>query len=90
MLGLFESVCAPWQVDGIPEDFSFGTLPPDWDRMAPYLEKAMARIPISAEAGVRTFFCGPESFTPDLRRSSARRRSCATTSSPPGSTRSAS
>ena len=35
--------------------------------MAPYLEKAMARIPISAEVGVRTFFCGPESFTPDLQ-----------------------
>jgi heterotetrameric sarcosine oxidase gamma subunit len=66
MLGLFESVCAPWRVDGIPADFSFGQLPPDWDRMAPYLEKAMARIPISAEVGVRTFFCGPESFTPDL------------------------
>jgi glycine cleavage system aminomethyltransferase T len=67
MLGLFESVCAPWRVDGIPEDFSFGHLPPDWDRMAPYLEKAMARIPVSMEAGVRTFFCGPESFTPDLQ-----------------------
>src|SRR5258705_1346894 len=66
MLGLFESVCAPWHVDRVPEDFSFGTLPPDWDRMAPYLSKAMARIPISAEVGVRTFFCGPESFTPDL------------------------
>ena len=67
MLGLFESVCAPWQVDRVPEDFSFGQLPPDWDRMAPYLEKAMSRIPVSAEAGVRTFFCGPESFTPDLQ-----------------------
>jgi heterotetrameric sarcosine oxidase gamma subunit len=66
MLGLFESVCAPWRVDGIPENFSFGQLPPDWDRMAPYLEKAMTRIPVSAETGVRTFFCGPESFTPDL------------------------
>ena len=66
MLGLFESVCAPWRVEGIPEDFSFGTLPPDWDRMAPYVAKAMARIPISSEVGVRTFFCGPESFTPDL------------------------
>ena len=32
---------------GIPDDFSFGELPPDWDRMAPYLEKAMSRIPIS-------------------------------------------
>ncbi|GHJ49784.1 oxidoreductase [Catellatospora sp. TT07R-123] len=66
MIGLFETLCAPWKVDGIPDTFSFGELPPDWDRMAPYLEKAMARIPISAEVGVRKFFCGPESFTPDL------------------------
>lgn len=67
MVGLFESVCAPWRVEGIPDEFSFGQLPPDWDRMAPYLEKAMARVPVSADAGVRTFFCGPESFTPDLQ-----------------------
>ena len=66
MIGLFEAVCAPWKVGGIPENFSFGELPPDWDRMAPYLEKAMSRVPISAEVGVRKFFCGPESFTPDL------------------------
>ncbi len=66
MLGLFETVCAPWKVDGVPESFSFGTLPPDWDRMAPYLERAMTRIPVSATVGVKQFFCGPESFTPDL------------------------
>ncbi len=66
MIGLFEPVCAPWKVDGIPSDFSFGELPPDWDRMGQYLEKAMARVPISLETGVRKFFCGPESFTPDL------------------------
>ena len=67
MIGLFEPVCAPWKVGGIPEDFSFGTLPPDWDRMTPYLEKAMQRVPISADTGVKLFFCGPESFTPDLQ-----------------------
>ncbi len=66
MIGLFEPVCAPWKVGGVPEDFSFGTLPPDWDRMGTYLEKAMARVPISSEVGVKKFFCGPESFTPDL------------------------
>ncbi len=66
MIGLFEAICAPWKVDGIPANFSFGELPPDWERMSPYLEKAMARIPISADVGVRKFFCGPESFTPDL------------------------
>ena len=66
MVGLFEPVAAPWRVEGIPADFSFGTIPPDWDRMGPFLEKAMARVPVTLEAGVRTFFCGPESFTPDL------------------------
>lgn len=66
MVGLFESECAPWQVDGIPADASFLTLPPDWERMGPYLERAMARVPASMEVGIRTFFCGPESFTPDL------------------------
>jgi 4-methylaminobutanoate oxidase (formaldehyde-forming) len=67
LLGLFEPVCAPWRVDGIPDDFSFGELPPDWDRMAPYLERAMQRVPITHEIGVKKFFCGPESFTPDLQ-----------------------
>jgi glycine cleavage system aminomethyltransferase T/glycine/D-amino acid oxidase-like deaminating enzyme len=66
MLGMFEPVCAPWKVDGIPADFSFGELPPDWDRMSPFLEKTMSRIPISTQVGIRKFFCGPESFTPDL------------------------
>ncbi len=66
MVGLFEPVCAPWHVDGIPENSSFLDLPPDWDRMAPYLERAMSRVPISLEVGVKKFFCGPESFTPDL------------------------
>ena len=66
MVGLFEPVCAPWNVDAIPSDFSFGEITPDWDRMGPYVERAMSRVPITLEAGIRTFFCGPESFTPDL------------------------
>ncbi|HQR26081.1 MAG TPA: FAD-dependent oxidoreductase [Nocardioides sp.] len=66
MVGLFEPQAAPWRVEGVPADFSFGQIPPDWDRMGPFLEKAMARVPVTLEVGVRTFFCGPESFTPDL------------------------
>ncbi|HEX2784108.1 MAG TPA: FAD-dependent oxidoreductase [Ilumatobacteraceae bacterium] len=66
MIGLFESKCAPWNVGGIPNDFSFGVIQPDWDRMGPYVERAMSRVPISIDTGIRTFFCGPESFTPDL------------------------
>ncbi|HEY3832561.1 MAG TPA: FAD-dependent oxidoreductase, partial [Acidimicrobiia bacterium] len=67
LVGLFETVCAPWHVDRIPNDFSFGEIPPDYDRMAPYVEAAMARVPITAEVGIKKFFCGPESFTPDLQ-----------------------
>ena len=67
MIGLFEPICAPWNVGGVPEDFSFGEIQPDWDRMGGYVEKAMHRVPISMEAGVKKFFCGPESFTPDLQ-----------------------
>ena len=67
MVGLFEPVCAPWKVEGIPNDSSFTSIQPDWDRMGPYVEAAMSRVPKSFDTGIRTFFCGPESFTPDLR-----------------------
>lgn len=66
MIGLFEAECAPWRVEGIPRDASFTTITPDWDRMGPYVEAAMSRVPASLDCGIRTFFCGPESFTPDL------------------------
>jgi len=67
LVGLFEPVCAPWNVERIPADFSFGEIPPDWERMTPYLEAAMRRVPVTLQTGIKKFFCGPESFTPDLR-----------------------
>lgn len=67
MIGLFEPKCAPWKIEGVPQDFSFGEINPDWDRMTPYLERAMSRVPVSQTAGLKKFFCGPESFTPDLK-----------------------
>ena len=65
MLGFFEPVAAPWGVDGIPENFCFDEIQPDWERMEPYLELGMQRIPTLMDTGIRQFFCGPESFTPD-------------------------
>ena len=67
LVGLFEPVAKPWSLDGVPHDFAFGTIEPDWERMAPFLAPAMDRIPALADAGVRLFFCGPESFTSDVR-----------------------
>jgi heterotetrameric sarcosine oxidase gamma subunit len=66
LLGVFEPVAAPWGLNGIPQDFTFGEIKPDWERMSPYLEEAMQRIPIVKDVGVLKLFCGPESFTPDL------------------------
>jgi 4-methylaminobutanoate oxidase (formaldehyde-forming) len=66
MLGLFEPVGKPWGMKGIPENFSFGEIDPDWERMMPHLDRAMERIPIVREVGIHKFFCGPESFTPDM------------------------
>jgi len=66
LLGVFEPVSGPWALDGIPKDFTFGEINPDWDRMMPYVEQAMKRVPALKDAGIHKFFCGPESFTPDL------------------------
>ena len=65
MVGLFEPVAAPWSTERIPDDFSFGEIPSNWDRLAPFLEYAMEILPGLADVGVRKLFTGPESFTPD-------------------------
>ena len=67
LLGCFEPVAKPWGMDGIPEDFSFDSLPEDIDHFEPILESALNRYPPLAEAGISLFFNGPESFTPDDR-----------------------
>jgi len=65
LVGLFEPEAAPWSLDAIPQDLGFAVLPPDWDRMGGFLSDAMDRFPRLHEAGIKTFFCGPESFTAD-------------------------
>ena len=65
LLGAFEPVSKPWGMGGIPKDFEFDQLPEDFDHFEPILEAACKRMPMLAEAGIQTFFNGPESFTPD-------------------------
>jgi glycine cleavage system T protein len=65
LLGAFEPNAKPWAMDGIPADFEFDQLPEDFDHFEPILEAAVERMPMLAEAGIHTFFNGPESFTPD-------------------------
>ncbi len=65
LLGAFEPNAKPWAMDGIPDTFEFDQLPEDFDHFEPILEAACNRMPMLAEAGIHTFFNGPESFTPD-------------------------
>ena len=67
LVGCFEPVAKPWGMQGIPEDFSFETLPEDYEHFEPILDAAMKRVPALADAGIQLFFNGPESFTPDDR-----------------------
>jgi len=73
LIGWFEPVAKPWGSrrpgggGGVPADFTFGTLPADLEHITPLLEMAAHRVPLLEEAGIRLFFNGPESFTPDDR-----------------------
>jgi glycine cleavage system aminomethyltransferase T/glycine/D-amino acid oxidase-like deaminating enzyme len=67
LIGCFEPRAKPWGMNGIPENFEFDQLPEDMDHFAPMLERALGRIPVLQTTGIRTFFNGPESFTPDNR-----------------------
>ena len=69
LIGCFEPNAKPWGMDGIDDDHAFETLPEDWDHFEPVLENALHRVPALGEAGIQLFFCGPESFTPDVRYS---------------------
>ena len=69
LVGIFEPNAKPAFKDKgvVPEDFSFGEFPDDFDHFEPYLEKSFQRLPILETAGIRKFFSGPESFTPDTQ-----------------------
>ena len=65
MAGFFEPRGKVWNLAGIPRDFTFGTLPEDWDHVGPVFERAIHRVPALGECGLQLFFNGPEAFTPD-------------------------
>ena len=67
LVGIFEPNAKPAFTNTfkVPDDFSFGELPEDFDHFEPYLKKAMKRVPALENVGIRKFFNGPEAFTPD-------------------------
>jgi glycine cleavage system aminomethyltransferase T/glycine/D-amino acid oxidase-like deaminating enzyme len=67
LLGGFEARGKAWGQAGISDSFEFDELPFDMDHVAPVLEAMFARFPALETMGIKTFFNGPESFTPDGR-----------------------
>ncbi|SDO68854.1 4-methylaminobutanoate oxidase (formaldehyde-forming) [Pedococcus dokdonensis] len=66
LVGGFEPVAKPWvSPDRIPYPFEFALLDEDWEHFEILMDSAVHRIPVLAETGIRKFYNGPESFTPD-------------------------
>ncbi len=66
VVGGFEPEAKPWVApDEIPYPFEFQLLGEDWDHFQILMDSAVERIPALGEAGIRKFYNGPESFTPD-------------------------
>ena len=67
LIGIFErkSIPAFDKTNRVPEDFSFSEFPENFEHFEPYLNAALKRVPVLETAGIRKFFSGPESFTPD-------------------------
>jgi len=65
LLGPYERPAKAWAVEGIPPGFAMELLPPELDRLQPFIEGAMARVPALATAGIKRVVNGPITYTPD-------------------------
>jgi 4-methylaminobutanoate oxidase (formaldehyde-forming) len=70
LMGGFEPDATPWlqaasHRGGIPENFEFQLLPDNWDAFEILMNNAIKRVPALADARIKQFFNGPESFTAD-------------------------
>jgi len=66
VVGGFEPEAKPWvSPNAIPYPFEFVLLEEDWDHFSILMDNALQRIPALRETGIRKFYNGPESFTPD-------------------------
>jgi glycine cleavage system aminomethyltransferase T/glycine/D-amino acid oxidase-like deaminating enzyme len=65
VMGGYERQCAPWGLEGIPDDFNSRLLEEDWPRFEELMENAIVRVPQLGEMEVIRLINGPEAFTPD-------------------------
>ena len=66
VVGGFEPEAKPWvSPHELPHPFEFQLLEEDWDHFSVLMDNALLRVPALEETGIRKFYNGPESFTPD-------------------------
>jgi heterotetrameric sarcosine oxidase gamma subunit len=66
VVGGFEPQAKPWVApDELPWPFEFQLLDEDWEHFSVLMESALHRIPVLTDTGIKMFYNGPESFTPD-------------------------
>ena len=66
VVGGFEPEAKPWVApDQLPYPFEFQLLDEDWDHFSILMDSALNRIPALHHTGIKKFYNGPESFTPD-------------------------
>lgn len=65
LIGAYESDMRFWAEDGTPADFGHELFPDDMDRIIENTMRAMDRVPVAAEAGVKRVINGPMIWSPD-------------------------
>ena len=66
VIGPYETDGAlPYGLEGIDWDLTFHLLPPDVEKLLPWLDLAARRIPAFGEAGIKRVVSGPITHTPD-------------------------
>jgi dimethylglycine dehydrogenase len=65
LLGPYEKGAPACYIDGPSADSEYELFPEDLDRLAPYIETAIARVPAFGEAGVKKVYNGAIAYTPD-------------------------
>ncbi len=66
VVGGFEPEAKPWvSPDEMPHPFEFQLLDEDWEHFSVLMDNALLRIPALERTGIRKFYNGPETFTPD-------------------------
>ena len=71
LFGCFDEAALTLEPDSLPEPFTFTLLEPNWDKFAPYFDRAAELFPMLVDAPIRQFVNGPDEFY--ARRQSANR-----------------